>query len=592
MKRKHPQYQQQPPKRARRATLTDDRGEWVEQTTERRSPREGENESQGLYGSHSSHRERTNSVEEPFAMDLIVQNASQLERNLLLETSIFEHAQQSPRSPFHQSAGSPNSSYHSSPPEFNIASGISDSMLLNGLTRLQGPSLSSDQIQYGCDLFFTHISPFVPIIHQPTFDTSEAPTGLLLSMLSLGYQYGEDPDCGHSEGSGVVLSTQCFHQARVRMASEEAGATEFSPDLAIVQSYLLLQICAMMYLCGTDSGHGRKMHSSMISHARAKGMMQPETATPSAASDLDSLWRAFVKAESHKRTLFAVHQIDTLWYQFLSIPRCISHLEIKHELPCPESQWLAVSSAEWAHRRLIANDSAGPVQYADAVRRFLSTDADLTSLPSFDPYGAINVAQFLISSAREITGWSTMTGMLSMERFECLKTSLTTLLPYIDPAMDTSGSVHTTLCMATWQTAMLELQLWSPSHTGGIVGGTLDAMLHQLTALAPTYDLLCDFDTAKAIEPHVHWFLRYLNDTLIPDAEAPWVTLYAYKAFLNAWQLVRAGISGAMQIVGVADGDLDGATAWARMVFGRRRHWKLGRIIISCLHELGSDSAN
>jgi hypothetical protein len=114
----------------------------------------------------------------------------------------------------------------------------------------------------------------------------------------------------------------------------------------------------------------------------------------------------------------------------------------------------------------------------------------------------------------------------------------------------------------------------------------MDAMLSQSTALAPTYDFLCDVDTAKAIEPHVQWFLRYLDETLIPDSEAPWITIYAYKAFLIAWQLVDGGVAGAMQVVGVADGDAAGALSWARTIFKRRSRWRLGQMILSCLNDL------
>ncbi|KAI3400988.1 hypothetical protein diail_1196 [Diaporthe ilicicola] len=61
--------------------------------------------------------------------------------------------------------------------------------------------------------------------------------------------------------------------------------------------------------------------------------MPPQTIT--ARQIQVSLWGEFIRSQSHKRTLFAVHQIDALLYQFLSIPRSLSHLEIKHELPCP-----------------------------------------------------------------------------------------------------------------------------------------------------------------------------------------------------------------------------------------------------------------
>lgn len=459
-------------------------------------------------------------------------------------------------------------------------------------------SPSTVQIERGCDLFFAHISHFVPFLHQPTFDYSQAPLYLLLSMLSLAYQYGNDPESESQSVHGAGLSKRCFNRARVLLANDE-------DNISTVQSYLLLQICAMMYLCGEDSSHALKMHSAMISLARSTGLMHPITIEPSTTQDLDTLWHTFIRAESHKRTLFAVHQIDALWYQFLSIPRSISHLEIKHDLPCPREHWTASSPAEWAHRQLIQKQQGPAVQYADAVRRFLSQDSSDISpppLPPFDPYGAINITQFLISSAREISGWSTMTGMLSIDRFGALRSSLVALSPFICDQTSTSPPIQSdknnnnnnnnnnTLCTATWQTAMIELQIWSPSHTSGIVEASIDAVLSQSTylSLSPSPSILCEDLTAKAIQPHVDWFLRYLDETVDPEGqgEAPWVALYAYKAFLIAWLLVRGGVAGAMGVVGVGDGDGEGAVEWARVVFGRRKRLVLGRLIGECLDRL------
>ena len=179
-----------------------------------------------------------------------------------------------------------------------------------------------------------------------------------------------------------------------------------------------------------------------------------------------------------------------------------------------------------------------------------------------------------------------MTGMLSMERLEPLRSSLLALSPFVRPQPVTAKTTPSALCEATWETAMIEMQMWSPSHTGGIVEGSMDAVLHQLTYLAPSCELLCEFNTAKTLQPHVDWFLRYLDATLVPDSEAPWITLYAYKAFMIAWQLVRGGVLGSMQVVGVHDGDVDGALMWARKVFQRRQRWQLGKIILACLDTL------
>lgn len=320
--------------------------------------------------------------------------------------------------------------------------------------------------------------------------------------------------------------------------------------------------------------------------------MQPVQVESEETEDLDSMWRQFIQAESHKRTLFAVHQIDALWYQFLSIPRSLSHLELKHDLPCPEVCWTAPSSAQWAHQQLLGRHSGPSSQYVDAVRRFLSPDpSDLDSFPAFDPYGAINIAQFLISSAREITGWSTMTGRLSMERLDPLNSSLVALRPFICPPRAATANPPAScaaLCEATWEMAMIELQMWSPTHTGGIVEGSVDAVLKQSTYLAPSCEFFLESDNAKAIQPHVNWFLRYLDTTLAPDAfsEPPWIVLYAYKAFLITWQLVRGGLPGAMHVVGVRDVDVEAALGWATKVFQRRQHRQLGKIIMACLNLL------
>ncbi|KAB8258635.1 fungal-specific transcription factor domain-containing protein [Aspergillus pseudonomiae] len=522
------------------------------------------------------------SINESDCMGRMVQDAIELERNLLLGTSFLKPTYELDDQL--QSAIIPQpSSFDTNIPGAQFSQGSPDTFPSNYQFDW---SPSHSQITRGCDLFFKHISHFLPFLHQPTFDATHIPLHLLLSILSLGYQHGEDPESGDQAGSGANLSVRCFHHARALTTAEESRTDTPKQNTTLIQSYLLLQICAMMYLCGdSSSSSGLKMHSNMISLARAGGLMQPMPTATSTTEDLEALWHEFIKAESHKRTSFAVHQIDALWYQFLSIPRSISHLEVKHDLPCPEAQWTAPSAAEWAHRHLVARNPGPAVPYPDAVRRFLSSDARPDSIPPFDPYGAINIAQFLISSAREVSGWSTMTGMLSMDRLDALRSSLLGLGPFIRPQPETAKAMH---AIATWETAMIELHLWSPAHTGGIVAASLDAVVSQSTSLAPSYEFLWEADTAKAIQPHVDWFLRYLDTTREPDSEAPWVAVYAYKAFLIAWQLVRGGIPNAMRVVGIADGDVEGALGWAKEVFRRRERWMLGRLVLSCLEGLGS----
>ncbi|EPE08230.1 early growth response protein 1 (egr-1) [Ophiostoma piceae UAMH 11346] len=488
---------------------------------------------------------------------------------------------------------------------------------------------SASQVDEGCSLFFTHISFFVPVLHQPTFVAANTPRHLLLAMLALGYQYGEDPDASHEQDSGIRLSLRCFHQTLgLLVSSPDTSDDDLDARLASVQAYLLLQIHAMMYQCADSSIDGLVLHTKIIALARTGGLWQPSpsaTNTASAPGDLYSLWRMAMRNESHKRTMFAVHHIDALWYQLLSVSRSVSHLEFRHSLPSPVEDWAAPSSTAWAHRQLVAgyNQSSGAstvTGYTEAVRLFLSADeAGRNAIASFDAYGAVNIVQFLISSAREISGWSTMTGMLSLERIQPLKESLLALGPYIHPNPQATDNNNTTtspaalMCEATWEIAMIELQLWSPAHTRGIVGRTIrDVLLgegedrnakvsygtsessgsgssarHLPTAPAA---FLYDAATAEAVRPHIEWFLHYLDAARAPDLEAPWTTLYAYKAFLIAWQLLSSGegeaFAGAMRVVGVDDGDLRGALRWARKVFQRRQRWQIGRLILRCLERL------
>jgi len=163
--------------------------------------------------------------------------------------------------------------------------------------------------------------------------------------------------------------------------------------------------------------------------ARIGGLAEPLPAA-SNASDLDTLWRQFVRVESHKRTFFALYQFDVMWYHILSIPRTISHLEIKLELPCPQDTWTASTSSDWAHRSLTMGKSTdqGPSRYIQAVRTCMSPNPSSCS-PKYDAHGGLLIILFMLSSVREQSGWSTMTGRVSFERFEV---SMLTILSFFE----------------------------------------------------------------------------------------------------------------------------------------------------------------
>ena len=103
---------------------------------------------------------------------------------------------------------------------FSIFSGFNQSSP-SGWFSAESPQVQDDwcvsitQRARGCELFFDHVTRYLPFIHQPTFNASQTDRRLLLGMISLGYQYGEDPDCGeqHLLGNGHMGNFYCARPA-------------------------------------------------------------------------------------------------------------------------------------------------------------------------------------------------------------------------------------------------------------------------------------------------------------------------------------------------------------------------------------------
>ena len=193
----------------------------------------------------------------------------------------------------------------------------------------------------GIDLFFQHVCHHHSFIHRPTFDIAGSPRYLRLAMAALGLQY-EDHDLDHSrfhdpvhndtqdhndKHSEAQRRSRRYYQAALDLAGRASKIVkDGSGKLAIVQTYLLLQACGMLYLGGEEAVQGGKLHFEMVSVSdpacchhdrkrwrmvliyddrsqlcRSSGLFQPSPMDPTNTSDLESLWRHFVQSESHKR---------------------------------------------------------------------------------------------------------------------------------------------------------------------------------------------------------------------------------------------------------------------------------------------------
>jgi hypothetical protein len=106
------------------------------------------------------------------------------------------------------------------------------------------------------------------------------------------------------------------------------------------------------------------------------------------------------------------------------------------------------------------------------------------------------------------------------------------------------------------------------------------------TYLAASCSFIIEPATTAELQQHIDFFLLLLASLDRPSSEPPFVTAYAFKAFLLAWQLLRGGHPAAMRAAGIANGDCTAALAWAAVAFGRRDRWKIGRLVLQNLRVL------
>ncbi|WRT70490.1 uncharacterized protein IL334_007488 [Kwoniella shivajii] len=162
----------------------------------------------------------------------------------------------------------------------------------------QGPDLSLHDIHTGVELYFDHVSQFLPFLHRPSFRAEAVSKPLLLSVLSLGYQFSDEAYIWKT------LASQCFHHA-VKLL-ELTSASTAAAKLALIQARLLLQVYSVMYTSGQETTCGLQLHAKSVELSRKGGLMDPLPVKSNSTTDLDALWYEWIHAESHKSSLITL----------------------------------------------------------------------------------------------------------------------------------------------------------------------------------------------------------------------------------------------------------------------------------------------
>ncbi|KAH0372721.1 hypothetical protein KCU65_g930, partial [Aureobasidium melanogenum] len=114
-------------------------------------------------------------------------------------------------------------------------------------------------IQRGIELYFRHISPYLPFIHQHTFGHSDMPEALIMGMLSIGLQFDSEQETNSS------ISAQAFERGRKLLTqAEESDEVLFARNIHTIQAYLLLELYAAVNSGGRDTTLGLQMHHKSV----------------------------------------------------------------------------------------------------------------------------------------------------------------------------------------------------------------------------------------------------------------------------------------------------------------------------------------
>jgi hypothetical protein len=259
--------------------------------------------------------------------------------------------------------------------------------------------------------FWEHVSPRLPIVHQPLFSCNRCPIQLLLVMIALGAASLRSRD---SSGKLAEYGSDYLGFADVIIGSvrwEILTAEDAAPPVAlwVAQALLLLEFYEKMYSARRLHERAHIYHSATLTLlrrgspliGRAGSESPPEESAPigneddpsppppqmghvhaggrghhlhTASSSLDSRtwWTRWAETESMHRVVFAAFMMDIHHAAMFGHAADMAPHEIRLPLPCDDNLWTA-SSPDLV-RQLDANlrmYGVKPISFLDGLKRAL-----------------------------------------------------------------------------------------------------------------------------------------------------------------------------------------------------------------------------
>ncbi|KAH8880589.1 hypothetical protein GQ53DRAFT_736748 [Thozetella sp. PMI_491] len=244
------------------------------------------------------------------------------------------------------------------------------------------PALNVEMMRDCLQEFWEHVSPRLPIVHQPTFSCSRCPIILLMVMIALGAASLRSRD-----STGNLSDYGGFADVIIQSVRWEiVTAEEASPPVGlwVAQALLLVEFYEKMYSSRRLHERAHIYHSATLTLLRrgspliGRSGSESPPEMPSAENphgvglDSRTSWTRWAEREAMHRVVFAAFMMDIIHAAMFGHAADMAPHEIRLLLPCDESLWAATSPE--AVRQLDQNlrmYGVKSVSFLDGLKRAL-----------------------------------------------------------------------------------------------------------------------------------------------------------------------------------------------------------------------------
>ncbi|EME42129.1 hypothetical protein DOTSEDRAFT_73048 [Dothistroma septosporum NZE10] len=197
--------------------------------------------------------------------------------------------------------------------------------------------------------YFQHFHPFLPIIHEPTFRLSTAPSLLASIVVAVGKVYMPDSGRKHQANHDLWRSGVDELLSLMKENSALPGEPWF------LQAWLLHTVYGF-YFTAESSSASRNMLHVLVDQMRSMCLLKQGltysadvywTNGLSGPEELPTIWPVYVHQESFRLCVLALLFIDTQMASPCNVRPVLSTTEVLWDIPHTGTLWHASSADEW-----------------------------------------------------------------------------------------------------------------------------------------------------------------------------------------------------------------------------------------------------